>query len=39
MGPCQGRICGPACEFLFNWQPGTLRPPLSPVPLSAYLKR
>lgn len=39
MGTCQGRICGPACEFLFGWQPGTLRPPLSPVPLSAYLKR
>ena len=36
MGPCQGRICGPACEFLFGWPPGNLRPPLSPVPISAY---
>ncbi len=39
MGPCQGRVCSPACEFLFGWQPGTQRPPLSPVPLSAYLNR
>ncbi len=39
MGPCQGRVCGPACEFLFNWPAGTLRPPLAPVPVSAYLNR
>lgn len=38
MGACQGRVCGPAAEFLFQWKPGTLRPPLSPVPVSAYLK-
>ncbi len=38
MGACQARVCGPACEFLFGWPPGTLRPPLSPVPVSAYLK-
>ena len=39
MGACQGRICGTACEFLFDWSPGNLRPPLSPVPMSAYRKR
>lgn len=39
MGTCQGRVCGPACEFLFGWPAGNLRPPLSPVPLSAYRKR
>lgn len=31
MGPCQGRICGAATEFLFGWKPGTVRPPIFPV--------
>ena len=31
MGPCQGRICGSATEFLFGWKPGTVRPPIFPV--------
>ena len=31
MGPCQGRICGPATEFLFGWNPGSVRPPVFPV--------
>lgn len=31
MGSCQGRICGAATEFLFNWKPGTVRPPIFPV--------
>jgi NADPH-dependent 2,4-dienoyl-CoA reductase/sulfur reductase-like enzyme len=35
MGPCQGRICGPAVETLFGWKPQSVRPPLSPVPLNA----
>jgi NADPH-dependent 2,4-dienoyl-CoA reductase/sulfur reductase-like enzyme len=33
MGPCQGRICGPAVETLFGWRPASVRPPLSPIPL------
>lgn len=33
MGPCQGRVCGPACEFLFGWKPGSVRPPIFPVKL------
>jgi len=33
MGPCQGRICGPACEFLFGWKDDSIRPPMFPVPL------
>ncbi|HEY9515874.1 MAG TPA: hypothetical protein VIQ74_09360, partial [Gemmatimonadaceae bacterium] len=28
MGPCQGGVCGPACHFLFGWEPGRVRPPL-----------
>lgn len=33
MGPCQGRVCGPAAETLFGWAPVDVRPPLFPVPL------
>ena len=28
MGACQGRVCGPALEFLFDWQSGSVRAPL-----------
>lgn len=28
MGPCQGRICGPATEFLFGWRMDSVRPPV-----------
>jgi D-hydroxyproline dehydrogenase subunit alpha len=35
MGPCQGRICGPATQTLFGWAPKSIRPPLSPVPVNA----
>jgi NADPH-dependent 2,4-dienoyl-CoA reductase/sulfur reductase-like enzyme len=31
MGPCQGRICGSAVEFLFGWQAQSVRPPVFPV--------
>jgi NADPH-dependent 2,4-dienoyl-CoA reductase/sulfur reductase-like enzyme len=31
MGPCQGRICGPATQFLFNWNPESVRPPIFPA--------
>ncbi len=31
MGPCQGRICGAAVEFLFGWKAESVRPPLFPV--------
>ncbi|MFZ0730835.1 MAG: FAD/NAD(P)-binding oxidoreductase [Candidatus Sulfotelmatobacter sp.] len=31
MGPCQGRICGPATEFLFGWKTDSVRPPTFPV--------
>ena len=35
MGPCQGRICGPAIEHLLGWKPVSVRQPLFPVPLEA----
>jgi len=34
MGPCQGRTCMPALEFLFAWQPDTIRPPIEPALVS-----
>jgi NADPH-dependent 2,4-dienoyl-CoA reductase/sulfur reductase-like enzyme len=34
MGACQGRVCGPALEFLFGGAPDRARPPLVPVPLA-----
>jgi D-hydroxyproline dehydrogenase subunit alpha len=34
MGPCQGRICGPATEFLFGWDSAQTRPPIFPARVS-----
>jgi NADPH-dependent 2,4-dienoyl-CoA reductase/sulfur reductase-like enzyme len=39
MGPCQGRICGAATEFLFGWDSASfyssIRPPVFPVSVSS----
>jgi NADPH-dependent 2,4-dienoyl-CoA reductase/sulfur reductase-like enzyme len=35
MGPCQGRICGPALDALFGWRNTSVRPPVFPVPIAA----
>jgi NADPH-dependent 2,4-dienoyl-CoA reductase/sulfur reductase-like enzyme len=35
MGPCQGRICGAATEFLFGWPADSVRPPILPARLSS----
>jgi D-hydroxyproline dehydrogenase subunit alpha len=35
MGPCQGRVCGAATEFLFGWNNSSVRPPLFPVRFSS----
>jgi len=31
MGPCQGRVCGPATQFLFGWSADSVRPPIFPA--------
>ena len=31
MGACQGRVCGAATEFLFDWEREHMRPPIFPV--------
>jgi hypothetical protein len=38
MGPCQGRICGPATRTIFGWRAGSVRPPIYPVPVSAFIE-
>ncbi|WP_407541834.1 FAD-dependent oxidoreductase (plasmid) [Deinococcus radiomollis] len=37
MGPCQGRVCGPAAETLYGWTFTGVRPPLAPLPISELL--
>ncbi len=36
MGPCQGRVCGPSVRALFGWHPTSVRPPIFPMPVSAF---
>lgn len=38
MGPCQGRVCGPAVEFLFNWKAESVRPPVFPVRVESMVE-
>jgi len=33
MGHCQGRICGDAGRFLFDWEGQSIRPPILPTPM------
>ncbi len=35
MGPCQGRVCGPATGFLFGWPMDSVRPPVFPARISS----
>jgi NADPH-dependent 2,4-dienoyl-CoA reductase/sulfur reductase-like enzyme len=37
MGPCQGRICGPAVHFLLGWNPESVRPPLFPARVASII--
>jgi NADPH-dependent 2,4-dienoyl-CoA reductase/sulfur reductase-like enzyme len=37
MGPCQGRICGPATAFLFNWHVDSVRPPVFPSSIASLV--
>ena len=37
MGPCQGRVCGGAVEFLLGWRAETVRPPVLPVRLESLI--
>jgi D-hydroxyproline dehydrogenase subunit alpha len=35
MGPCQGRVCGPAAQFLYGWSVESVRPPVFPARLES----
>jgi D-hydroxyproline dehydrogenase subunit alpha len=37
MGPCQGRVCGPAVEFLLQWNPDSVRPPIFPARVGSLI--
>jgi len=37
MGPCQGRICGAAAEFLLGWNADSVRPPVFPALISSLV--
>lgn len=39
MGPCQGRVCGAALDFLFGWPADTVRVPSQPALLSTILAK
>lgn len=34
MGPCQGRVCGPALAHLYGWPADVVRAPIEPARLS-----
>ncbi len=38
MGPCQGRVCGPALRFVHGWREGIPRAPLTPTPLATLIQ-
>jgi len=38
MGPCQGRVCGPALEFLFGWGADSVRIPVRPASLASFME-
>ncbi|HKU73856.1 MAG TPA: FAD/NAD(P)-binding oxidoreductase [Pyrinomonadaceae bacterium] len=38
MGPCQGRVCGGAVEFLLGWRAESVRPPALPVRVESLIR-
>jgi NADPH-dependent 2,4-dienoyl-CoA reductase/sulfur reductase-like enzyme len=39
MGPCQGRVCGPATQFIFGWEHESVRPPIFPATVDTLAHR
>ena len=39
MGPCQGRVCGPALALLRGWEADRVRPPLRVSTLGVLASR
>lgn len=38
MGACQGRVCGPAVEFLTGWKAESVRPPIFPARIGSLAR-
>ena len=38
MGPCQGRVCGPALGFHFGWRPDRVQFPVFPAPVATMIE-
>ncbi|KIG10090.1 FAD-dependent oxidoreductase [Caballeronia concitans] len=38
MGPCQGKVCGEAAAFCFDWKTGAQRPPFAPARIATLLE-
>ena len=38
MGPCQGRVCGGAVDFLLGWRSESVRPPLFPARIESLAR-
>jgi NADPH-dependent 2,4-dienoyl-CoA reductase/sulfur reductase-like enzyme len=39
MGPCQGRVCGPATTTLFGWGMESVRPPVCPAKVHSLISQ
>ncbi len=39
MGPCQGRVCSSALQYLLDWEPNKVRPPLFPTKIGAFISK
>jgi NADPH-dependent 2,4-dienoyl-CoA reductase/sulfur reductase-like enzyme len=39
MGPCQGRVCGAATEFVFSWKHESIRPPVFPASVNTLARK
>ncbi len=37
MGPCQGRVCGAACQYLFGWHNDSIRPPVLAARVETFI--
>ncbi|GAH81422.1 unnamed protein product, partial [marine sediment metagenome] len=39
MGPCQGRVCSSALQYLLGWEPNKVRPPLFPTKIGDFISK
>jgi NADPH-dependent 2,4-dienoyl-CoA reductase/sulfur reductase-like enzyme len=39
MGPCQGRVCSDALQYLLDWKPNKVRPPVLATKIGAFISK